>query len=246
MRDAFRDKRRVVVEDTRRSAFLRLVRATHLRLHLRTRHWTRRRGGGNRGHDSRRHSSQKIEDALRDANQRKDDFLAMLAHELRSPPAPIAAAAELLSIDPSNVPRLKQTSQIIGRQVRHLTGLVDDLLDVSRVATLSAYLECFGDLMAIEHNAHSALARATAEPPDLCLLDVGLPAMDGNELARRLRRNPALKATVLIAVSGYGQEEGKHNALSAEFGHHLTKPVDLGYLRTLASQLMQREVQKHL
>ena len=70
---------------------------------------------------------------LREANQRKDEFLAMLAHELRNPLAPISAAAELMeraALDPA---ALKRTSKVISRQVRHMTGLVDDLLDVSRV-----------------------------------------------------------------------------------------------------------------
>ncbi|HEU4850647.1 MAG TPA: ATP-binding protein [Telluria sp.] len=70
---------------------------------------------------------------LQEANRRKDEFLAMLAHELRNPLAPIGAAAELMQMVELSGPRLKQTSQVISRQVRHMTGLVDDLLDVSRV-----------------------------------------------------------------------------------------------------------------
>ncbi|WP_167784742.1 hybrid sensor histidine kinase/response regulator [Ramlibacter rhizophilus] len=70
---------------------------------------------------------------LRDASRRKDEFLAMLAHELRNPLAPISTAAELLSLQPMDEGRLQRTAAIITRQVRHMTGLVDDLLDVSRV-----------------------------------------------------------------------------------------------------------------
>lgn len=73
------------------------------------------------------------EASLRDADRRKDEFLAMLAHELRNPLAPISTAAALLAA-PSATPALVQrASQIIGRQVGHITELVDDLLDVSRV-----------------------------------------------------------------------------------------------------------------
>lgn len=75
----------------------------------------------------------KAEDALRQADLRKDEFLAMLAHELRNPLAPIAAAADLLGLGRLNEARVRQTSSIIARQVKHMTGLVDDLLDVSRV-----------------------------------------------------------------------------------------------------------------
>jgi len=73
------------------------------------------------------------EEELRAAARRKDEFLAMLAHELRNPLAPISSAAQLLGHVAADENRVRQASEIIGRQVRHLTGLVDDLLDVSRV-----------------------------------------------------------------------------------------------------------------
>ncbi len=70
--------------------------------------------------------------SLREQDRRKDEFLAMLAHELRNPLAPIASAAEVLKI--VNSPeRIRASSEVIARQVRHMTSLVDDLLDVSRV-----------------------------------------------------------------------------------------------------------------
>jgi PAS domain S-box-containing protein len=70
---------------------------------------------------------------LKAAARRKDEFLAMLAHELRNPLAPISSAAQLLGHVAADEGKVRQASEIIGRQVRHLTGLVDDLLDVSRV-----------------------------------------------------------------------------------------------------------------
>jgi PAS domain S-box-containing protein len=73
------------------------------------------------------------ETALRDENSRKDEFLAMLAHELRNPLAPIAAAATLLRVRPLDEKRVAHISDVMGRQVKHMTELVDDLLDVSRV-----------------------------------------------------------------------------------------------------------------
>ena len=73
------------------------------------------------------------QEQLRLEAQRKDEFLAMLAHELRNPLAPISAAAELMAVAKLDEARLKRTSAIITRQVRHMTSLVDDLLDVSRV-----------------------------------------------------------------------------------------------------------------
>ncbi|HZR68524.1 MAG TPA: ATP-binding protein [Burkholderiales bacterium] len=74
-----------------------------------------------------------IEEQLRAADRRKDDFLAMLAHELRNPLAPIRNAAHILRLDPEGSERVRQAAAIIARQVDHMTDLVDDLLDVSRV-----------------------------------------------------------------------------------------------------------------
>jgi signal transduction histidine kinase len=70
---------------------------------------------------------------LEESSRRKDEFLAMLAHELRNPLAGISTAAELLKLGRGTQARIAQTADVIGRQVRHMTKLVDDLLDVSRV-----------------------------------------------------------------------------------------------------------------
>src|SRR5258708_5580856 len=73
---------------------------------------------------------ERIEARLRDADRRKDEFLAVLGHELRNPLAPILTALELMRRDPS---ALGRTRAVAERQVRHLVRLVDDLLDVSRI-----------------------------------------------------------------------------------------------------------------
>ena len=74
----------------------------------------------------------RLVDSLREQDRRKDEFLAMLAHELRNPLAPIAAAADVLRISASPA-HVSRASEVIGRQVKHMTSLVNDLLDVSRV-----------------------------------------------------------------------------------------------------------------
>ena len=74
-----------------------------------------------------------VQEQLKTADRRKDEFLAMLAHELRNPLAPIGAAAQLLQMGRLDEMRVRHTSQIIGRQVEHMTHLINDLLDVSRV-----------------------------------------------------------------------------------------------------------------
>jgi len=73
------------------------------------------------------------EEELQLANRRKDEFLAMLAHELRNPLAPISAAAQVLRLAPGDPSRVRNYADVIARQVGHMTSLVNDLLDVSRV-----------------------------------------------------------------------------------------------------------------
>jgi PAS domain S-box-containing protein len=79
------------------------------------------------------HDRVRAQELLREEDQRKDEFLAMLAHELRNPLAPIASAVALLPRIGGDGERVKALSEVIGRQVRHMRGLIDDLLDVSRV-----------------------------------------------------------------------------------------------------------------
>jgi PAS domain S-box-containing protein len=83
----------------------------------------------------------RAETELKDAHRRKDEFLAMLAHELRNPLAPISTAAELLRLSAHDEKRVRHASDIISRQVKHMTELVDDLLDVSRVTRGLIHLE---------------------------------------------------------------------------------------------------------
>ncbi|QJE02122.1 PAS domain-containing protein [Massilia forsythiae] len=94
-----------------------------------------------------------LADTLREADQRKDEFLAMLAHELRNPLAPITAAADFLTIGTPDEARVRQVTAIIARQASHMSGLIDDLLDVSRVTRGHITL----------HRAPVALAGVVAE-----------------------------------------------------------------------------------
>lgn len=365
---------------------------------------------------------QKSESDLRAASRRKDEFLAMLAHELRNPLAPIATASALLKISPNNEAIVLKSSEVITRQVNHMTELVDDLLDVSRVTrglvtlqedtlhlsslleaaveqvrplvetkhheldvqlpdaelcvngdrtrmiqvfsnilnnaakytpecghitvrvvasdehvevvvedngigiapsllphvfnlftqaerspdraqgglglglalvksllemqggrviahsngleqgsrftvwlplvkcndslkastseniahpssagtkvlivddnkdaaeTLQLLLEATGNEVLIAHSPEEALALACQASPAVLFLDIGLPGMDGYELARRLRANSATARSTLVALTGYGQADDKQRASDAGFDHFLVKPVML-------------------
>jgi CheY-like chemotaxis protein len=113
--------------------------------------------------------------------------------------------------------------------------VVDDNADAA--AVLSMLLEVAGHHVLVEDGASQAMERARLESPDVCLLDIGLPDMDGNELAKRLRAQPGTARSVLIAVTGYGQEEDRKATLAAGFDHHLVKPVDVKKLASILSDV---------
>ena len=109
--------------------------------------------------------------------------------------------------------------------------VVDDNVDAAQV--LAMYIGAAGHEVAVEHDPLAALARAEAFAPDACLLDIGLPGMDGHELARRLRALPASAGALLVAVTGYGQAQDREASSRAGFDHHLVKPVDMGELERI-------------
>jgi len=124
-----------------------------------------------------------------------------------------------------------------------MTGLrlliVDDNADAATM--LGLFLEASGHSVKVENESQKGLDIACAEAPDVCLLDIGLAGMDGNELARRLRAHPTTANTILIAITGYGQEHDKENSLAAGFNYHFVKPVDVEMLSDLlAKELKER------
>jgi len=113
---------------------------------------------------------------------------------------------------------------------RHIL-VVDDNVDSAQ--TLGKALEVMGNEVRIAHDGMKALEAAAEFVPDVILLDIGLPAMDGYEVARRLRSMPQLKHVVLIAQTGWGQEQDRRRSEEAGFDHHLVKPVDFSALEKL-------------
>ena len=86
-------------------------------------------------------------------------------------------------------------------------------------------------------SAAAAQAAIAANKPEVVLLDIGLPDMDGYELARQLRTDPALADLTIIAVTGYGQEEDRRRSEEAGFNHHLVKPIDVRNLDRILAGL---------
>ncbi len=73
----------------------------------------------------------------------------------------------------------------------------------------------------------------------MVLLDIGLPGMDGYEVAKRMRQEPALQNMVLVAVTGYGQESDRQRSREAGLHHHLVKPLDIEALQQLLAKIME-------
>lgn len=113
--------------------------------------------------------------------------------------------------------------------------VVDDNADAAD--TLEMLLCAAGHEVFVEYTASKAIERVRSTFPEVFLLDLGLPDMDGKELARRLRAMPEAAGAVLIAVTGYGHEQDKQNSIEAGFDHHLVKPVDTAKLLTLLMQI---------
>jgi CheY-like chemotaxis protein len=103
--------------------------------------------------------------------------------------------------------------------------VVDDNQDAALM--LSSWLESRGYDVQVAHNGAQGLVLAIGWQPDVALLDIGMPEMDGYELARQLRKSPAGREMRLIAVTGYGQPADQERALDAGFNFHTVKPVNV-------------------
>ncbi|MFP3644500.1 response regulator [Paraburkholderia sp. SIMBA_054] len=112
--------------------------------------------------------------------------------------------------------------------------IVDDNADAAEA--LAMLLVMRGHEVETRMDGASGLAAVATFSPEIVLLDVGLPDMDGYEVARRLRESDARRDTTLIAVTGYGLPSDRIRSVEAGFDHHLTKPVDADELVRLFSE----------
>jgi CheY-like chemotaxis protein len=109
--------------------------------------------------------------------------------------------------------------------------IADDNRDAAD--TLGELLTSLGATVHVVHSGGDALVAIDAFGPDAMLLDIGMPGMDGFEVARRLRARPGGKRLLLIALTGWGQTEDQLRSRAAGFDHHVVKPPDVERLREL-------------
>ncbi|MBP1203533.1 signal transduction histidine kinase/ActR/RegA family two-component response regulator [Duganella sp. 1411] len=162
--------------------------------------------------------TKRVEAELARSNQQKDDFLAMLAHELRNPLAPITAAADLLALAPPEPARIARMSEVLSRQARHMSGMLDDLLDVSRVTrgmvelnkevldckqVVAAALEQVQPL--IEARGHKVRTQITHEPARVLGDEKRLVQMLANLLNNAAKYTPA-RGAIELALRIDGDE----------------------------------------
>ena len=139
---------------------------------------------------------------------------------LDEPPAPAAAPA-------ATAQRLQMSRRAGASSVL----VVDDNADAA--ASLALLLEAEGYRVEVEHAPRPALRRVLDNTPDACILDIGLPDMDGRELARRIRADLKERTPLLIALTGYGSDADRQAALDAGFDHYLVKPANMRQLAGL-------------
>jgi CheY-like chemotaxis protein len=146
---------------------------------------------------------------------------APAAVEAPAPAAPVAESA------PADSPALQARAQLL---------IVDDNVDAAEL--LAEALQQDGDEVRLARAGPEALAACASFTPDVVLLDIGLPGMTGYEVVGLLRKDPRLSRTLMVALTGFGQESDRARAREAGFDVHLVKPVEL--------EAITRLVRKHL
>jgi PAS domain S-box-containing protein len=112
--------------------------------------------------------------------------------------------------------------------------VVDDNVDAAE--SLAMLLRLEGHDVRVAHDGPAALAAVEADPPDIVFLDIGMPVMNGYDVAMLLRQRPGLEHLQLVAMTGWGQEEDRRRSQEAGFNHHLVKPADPEALHQLLAQ----------
>ncbi|HEY8505291.1 MAG TPA: ATP-binding protein, partial [Gemmataceae bacterium] len=141
---------------------------------------------------------------------------------VRLPALPEAAPAPVPAGPPPVARRARARRRVL---------VIDDNIDCAD--SLAVLLRLWGHEVEVSHDGMAGLEAVPAFAPDVVLLDIGLPKMDGLQVARGLRGRPDLPPVLLVAMTGYGQEDDRRRTREAGFDHHLVKPIDPEVLQAL-------------
>jgi PAS domain S-box-containing protein len=131
----------------------------------------------------------------------------------------------------------------LGEAAKHTVGscrvlIVDD--DEDTAESLAMLLQATGHDVRVAHDGPAALAAALAYRPEVMLLDIGLPMLNGFEVAERIRKLPEIQNTVLVAVTGYGQERDREKTRDVGFDYHLVKPAAFVDVQRILATVAER------
>jgi signal transduction histidine kinase/ActR/RegA family two-component response regulator len=146
---------------------------------------------------------------------------------------PLVVADARAAVEPGERPLLK----LPARRVL----VVDDNADAAE--SMSLLLGMLGLTTHVANSGQAALEALAAFKPSVVFLDIGMPVIDGHEVARRIRAQPEWQGLTLVAMTGWGQDEDRRRSQSAGFDHHLIKPVDVRALEALLRGLDERDRQ---
>jgi CheY-like chemotaxis protein len=152
---------------------------------------------------------------------------------------PLAAGAQTFAEGEEDPSPIELPVEIVPRStVRKRILIVDDNVDAAEGLSRLLGLEHHEVLVA--HDGLEALAANERMHPDVVLLDIGLPRLDGLEVARRIRKASEGSPPLLVATTGFDQAKDRHRIAEAGFDHHLIKPLDPGVLRSLVQAARAR------
>jgi GAF domain-containing protein/CheY-like chemotaxis protein len=177
---------------------------------------------------------------LEEASQHKSQFLANVSHELRTPLNAILGNTELMTDGAYGEPSEKMMSVLkrLEANGKHLLGLINDVLDLSKIEAGQLVLELSDYEITEAENGEQALAAITKQRPDLILMDIQLPIMDGYEATRRIKADPSLRSIPIIAVTSYALSGEETKARAAGCDEYVPKPFSPRQLPAKIRQYM--------
>jgi len=169
-----------------------------------------------------------------------DDQIRRMTNPHQQLDSALREQQEQASVMPSESPQPESPAADNGpAEARPLRVLVvEDNTDT--VLTFALLLKALGHDVRTAHDGPTGVEVALAYQPDVALLDIGLPGLNGYEVAKRIRQEPTLRDTVLVALTGYGQETDREISRQAGFNHHMVKPANFDKLQQILTNVAEQ------